>query len=356
MARDWDPKITAKAGERNREILARYLAEGPRELPARYLVQYVHLTCPATVWKYIEKAATAGADLVMLDLEDSIPRGNEELLRQGRHNVVRAFQELDWGNTIKTFRPRGLELDPDFEDIAYIVSAAGSRLDGLIYPKVESPEEVASIDRVLTELEASCGLKVGSLTFQVLIESVAAENRVDRIAAASTRLTGLIFGAFDYWGSLGLLPDTYDPDHPIIRDVRCRIVKAAAAAGLPAIAEMTLNYPTRNKTESQRQAALDECRRDAQLARRYGFAGKWTGIPAQVQIAREVFALSDEVIARALREARAYRQAERQGKGAVMIDGKMADRATDRINRAVLKQAHVLGKIDDATAAELKIA
>ena len=82
-----------------------------------------HLTTPATVWKYVESAATkSAANLVMLDLEDSIPRGKEELLHQGRENVVRAMKELDWGRRLKFFRPRGLALDPGHEDIQIIVA------------------------------------------------------------------------------------------------------------------------------------------------------------------------------------------------------------------------------------------
>ncbi len=325
------------------------------DLPAKYLVQYSHLTCPATVWKYIEKAPDVGANLVMLDLEDSIPRGNDELLEEGRKNVIRAFTELSWGRAIRYFRPRGLELDPDFSDIKAIVPKVGDKIDGLTYPKVESAKEVQDIDRVLTDLEESCGFEKGRLTFQLLIESVHAERQAFEIAEASPRLTALIFGAFDYWGSLGLPPHLYNPDHPLVRDVRCRIVKAASAAGIPAIAEMTLNYPTKNKTEEEKQAALDECRTDAELAYHYGFAGKWTGIPAQVKIAQEVFGLPIRVIEQAIIEARAFLGAEKAGKGATMIDGKMADRATDRINRTILKEAYALGKIDEETAKELSL-
>ena len=346
-------KIAEKSGLRNREILAKQKRRDIGDLDAKYLVQYAHLTVPATVWKYVAKAQTVNANLVMLDLEDSIPRGNDKLLKQGRENIVRAFTELDWSKSIRTFRPRGLELDPDFSDIIFVVSKVGDKIEGLIYPKVESPKEVESIDRALTELEESLGLPKGRLMFQVLIESVHAEQAVFEIAQASSRLTGLIFGAFDYWGSLGLGPHLYSPDHPLIGDVRCKIVKAAASAGILAIAEMTLNYPTRDKTEKQKQQALDDCRQDAQLACRYGFAGKWVGIPAQAEIAKEVFGLPDQVIAQALKEANAFLEAEKAGRGAAMIDGKMADRATDRINRVILKQAYVLGKVDDKTALRL---
>ena len=347
--------ITQAAFERNQPILAR-LAAQEIDLPPKFLLQMAHLTCPATVWKYVEAAATkSAASLVMLDLEDSIPRGDAAKLAEGRANVIRALDTLSWGSRLRFFRPRGLALDPRHEDIAAVVEAAGKNVDGLIFPKTETADEVRSIDATLTALEEKNGLPVGKISIQVLIESVSAEEQVFEIAASSRRLSALIFGAYDYWGSLRMIGEPYRTDHPLVGHARARIVKAAASVNIPAIAEMTLNYPTKEKSDADKKAALDECRRDAELARAFGFRGKWTGIPAQTEIAIEVFSMDPGVIERAVTEAKAFLSAERQGLGATMIDGKMADRATDRINRVALKTAFALGKLDPATAAELGI-
>ncbi|MGA9771055.1 MAG: aldolase/citrate lyase family protein [Blastocatellia bacterium] len=346
-------EITAAASERNARLINRY-RDRVIELEPKYLVQMAHLTTPATVWKYIEGAATKSkANLVMLDLEDSIPRDNREMLEAGRANVIRAFNELDWGRRLRFFRPRGLELDPAHEDIAVIVGQAGARLDGLIYPKIESADEVRSIDETLTALENRLHLPQGRLRIEALIESAEAEENIFEIAHASKRLVGLVLGTYDYWASLGLSASGYRSDHPIISQVRGRIVRAAAAVGVPAIAEMTTNYPTRDKNEQERRAALEEFRRDAELARDFGFAGKWTGIPEQTALAVEIFQLPDQEIARAIEEAKLFLEAESQGRGATMIGGRMADRATDRVNRNTLKTAYALGRIDEAMAEEL---
>ncbi|HXG64910.1 MAG TPA: aldolase/citrate lyase family protein [Blastocatellia bacterium] len=348
-----DAEITAAARERNTELSRRY-REQMIELEPKFLAQMAHLTTPATVWKYVESAVTkSAANLVMLDLEDSIPRDNQELLEQGRANCVRAFNELDWGRKLRFFRPRGLELDPAHEDIAVIVEHAGRNLDGLVYPKVESAEEVRSLDATLAALENKFNLTAGSIRIEVLIESASAEEQVFEIARASRRLVGLILGTYDYWASLGLRAASYRPDHPLINQARGRIVKAAASVGVPAIAEMTTNYPTRDKSEEERRAAIEEFCRDALLARDYGFAGKWTGIPEQTRLAVEIFQIPDEEIEEAIRLAKLFLEAEAQGRGAAMIAGRMADRATDRVNRATLKLAYALGRIDEQLAAEL---
>src|SRR5437588_3837214 len=345
--------LTNVAREYNTRLLNRYAGQ-LIELEPKYLVQMAHLTTPATVWKYVESAVIKSkANLVMLDLEDSIPRNNNELLDQGRSNVIRAFNELDWGSRLRFFRPRGLELDPSFADITTIVEGAGSKLDGLIYPKIEDADEVRSIDEALTALETERGLPVGGIRIEPLIESASAEEKVFEIARSSKRLVGLVFGSYDYWASLGMGASSYRADHPLIAQARGRIVKATASVGIPAIAEMTTNYPTRDKCDAERRAAMEEFRRDALLARDFGFAGKWTGIPDQTAMAVEIFQTPHEEIERAISEARQFLEAEASGRGATMIDGKMADRATDRLNRNTLKKAYAMGRIDEASAKEL---
>lgn len=347
--------ITNTALGRNAPLLDRY-GDQSIELEPKYLLQMAHLTTPATVWKYVESAVTKSkANLVMLDLEDSIPRNDDDLLAQGRSNVIRAFNELDWGSRLRFFRPRGLELDPGFEDITTIVEAAGLKLDGLIYPKIEDADEVRSIDETLTALEDSLGLARGQIKIEPLIESASAEEKVFEIARSSERLVGLVFGSYDYWASLGLGSSGYRVDHPLIAQARGRIVKAAASVGIPAIAEMTTNYPTRDKSEAERAAAMQEFRRDALLARDFGFAGKWTGIPDQTAAAVEIFQTAEAEIERAVAEAKQFLEAEAAGRGATMIDGKMADRATDRLNRNTLKKAYAMGRIDDTLAKELAL-
>src|SRR5215510_11882567 len=161
--------ICEAAGGRNRMLLEHYQARRI-DLESKYLLQMAHLTVPATVWKYVEKAVTgSAANLVMLDLEDSIPRDNDELLLLGRNNVIRALEELDWGRRLRFFRPRGIELDPSNDDIVTIVHRAGARLDGLVYPKAQSAAEIESLDQTLGRVEEIAGLTVGKIKIEVLI-------------------------------------------------------------------------------------------------------------------------------------------------------------------------------------------
>ena len=94
-------------------------------------------------------------------------------------------------------------------------------------------------------------LEHGSIKIEPLIESAFAEETVFEIARSSKRLVGLVFGSYDYWASLGLGTSSYRVDHPLIAQARGRIVKAATSVGIPAIAEMTTNYPTRDKKDEE---------------------------------------------------------------------------------------------------------
>jgi len=340
--------------EKARALLRAYATHTVTIEPLFFL-QRAHLTAPATMWKYVEGAVKSGADLVMLDLEDSIPEGDEAALAKGRDNVVRALKELDWGRSARFFRPRGVALDPAFEDVRRVVGAAGDRLHGLIWPKAEGAGEIALLDEAIAEAEREAGIEEGMIKVGVLIESARAEEEAFWIAGASRRVRSLIFGAFDYFSSLGMVGAKYRFDHPLVDAARMRITKAAASVGVPAIGEMTVNFPTKGKSEAERAAAIAECRRDAEHAKMLGFRGKWVGIPAQIEVAHEVFGLPEEEIGRAIREVRAFQEALREGRGAVMIDGKMADRATDRHNRVVLAAARAAGKMDESTAAELGV-
>ncbi len=159
---------------------------------------------------------------------------------------------------------------------------AGARLEGLVWPKAEGAAEIALLDEALAAAEVEAGIAEGAIKIGVLIESVRAEEEAFAIAGASRRIRSLIFGAFDYFSSLGMVGASYRFDHPLVDAARMRITKAAASIGVPAIGEMTLNFPTKNKSADEQKAALGECRRDAEYARSLGFRGKWVGIPAQV--------------------------------------------------------------------------
>src|SRR6476660_6626293 len=107
------------------------------------------LYVPASRPNMIDKAAASDADAVCIDLEDAVAVDEKPA---SRANVVRAFRELDFGRKLRAFRINGLDTPFAYRDLIEVVEAAGDRLDLVIVPKVNRPEDVAFVDTLLTQI------------------------------------------------------------------------------------------------------------------------------------------------------------------------------------------------------------
>ena len=94
------------------------------------------LSTPATNPKMIEKAAASQADLVFLDLEDSVAPSEK---CDARRNISEALNELDWDGKVRAFRINGVRTPWCHDDLIEVVSAAGANVDIVIVPKVKGP-------------------------------------------------------------------------------------------------------------------------------------------------------------------------------------------------------------------------
>jgi len=233
------------------------------------------LSTPASNEHMIEKAAASSADLVFLDLEDSVAP-NEKV--GARAKVIHALQTLDFGKKTRAVRINDLETVYAYQDIITIVEEAGESLDIIIIPKVKSAKDVWWVDVLLTQIEKRLrrSTRIG---LEVLIEEVEALQRVEEIALASSRLEAIIFGPYDYAASQGVDTraiggdtDIYPGD--IWHYARSKIVIAARAAGIDAIDGPYINFKN-----------LAGFRRECVLTHTLGFSGKWAIHPSQIAIA-----------------------------------------------------------------------
>lgn len=310
--------------------------------------------------------------LVMLDAEDALAL-TDAAVQQARADAVDVLRDADWSGggarTLRFYRPPGLELGSTARELFSLLwhlverSADGTiPLDGIVFPKVEHPEEVDLVHGMLTEAERSLGLPIGGIRVAYLVESGWAAAQLPAIAQrAADRLCALVFGLADYSADLGLA--AIANEHPLADWARATIVDVAGAVGVPAIDGMTLDYPVADPSldpATNRTRFLDRMQlvyRDAVRAREFGMQGKWVGHPAQlfaVLLAYDTGATADELEAEAAKLA-AYDAAVQAGQGATMIAGVMSDRATDRHARAVLRQATAVGRFDPRRALELGV-
>ena len=276
----------------------------------------------------MEKAARSAADLVFLDLEDSVAPTEKV---HAREHCIRALNELDWGRKIRAVRINSVDSKYCLDDLLEIVCRAGTNLDLIIVPKVKEPRQLWFVEDVLDSLEGKLG-RQSPIKLEVLIEEVEALINVESIALSSKRLEALIFGPGDFSASQGVKTRAIGGDSEYPGDVwhyaRSRIVGAARAARIEAIDGPFADF---NDGAGYRR----ECTRASIL----GFAGKWAIHPNQIEIANDVFSPSSEEIEEAEANTRAYEAALAEGKGAVTVGGRMIDVASIRIFRNILDRA-----------------
>jgi citrate lyase subunit beta/citryl-CoA lyase len=404
---DLDAAI-ALADARLRAIREELAPRGAR-LPLRYWRQQAHFTTPAEaamarkaveggtspMSRILERfevgpamlADRLGADLgrverllaeprrsplVMLDAEDALAL-TDAAVAQARSDAADVLLEADWSGggprTLRFYRPPGLALGTTPRELYSLLWTLTERstdgtlpLDGIVFPKIEHPEEVDLFHGMLTEAERALGLPIGGIRVAYLVESGWAAAQLPAIAQrAADRLCALVFGLADYSADIGLRDIT--SEHPVADWTRAMIVDVAGAVGVPAIDGMTLDYPVADPAldaATNRHRFLERMQlvyRDALRAREMGMQGKWVGHPAQlfaVLLAYDTASSEEELEIEANKLA-AYDTAVRGGQGATMIGGVMSDRATDRHARVVLRQATALGRFDPQRALDLGV-
>ncbi len=292
------------------------------------------LAVPASSWSKIEKAASIGVDHVFLDLEDAVTPSKKP---EARKNVVKAFNELDWGNTVRCFRINGLDGPWAYQDLVEVVSGAGANIDTILVPKVKGARDVHFVETFLEQLEMELGLerKIG---LELLIEEVEGVAFINDIAAASERVECLIFGIGDYTRAQGVdMRDAFGKPRHYPGDVwshaRNSIVVAARCVGADYVDGPWARIPN-----------LDGFRRECKMVKTIGGVGKWAIHPTQIPIATEEFGPSKEEIAMAKDYLEQFQAARAEGKGAIKTpDGGLLDEAAIPLLQQVLNQAEFYG-------------
>lgn len=295
------------------------------------LIRRSELTCPGHSLKMMTKAAASEADEVIFDLEDGCAVSQKE---GARHSIVEALTTLDFGQRMRAFRPNGPDTRFFYRDIIEVVEAAGQYIDSIVLPKINRPEDVLFADRLLTQIEQCMSFPVGRIQLEALIETAEGVLHAEAIAKSSPRLSSLIFGLLDFAGDIGA-KETGAEQFFYYNYAKAKIVTAARAANLNALDGVTIAIKD--------QEAL---KRDAEMAARMGFDGKWAVYPPQVAIINAAFTPTAEEIARAQRIMDAYASADTEhGIGALVIDDEMIDAASLRVEERRLAIARRAGLI-----------
>jgi citrate lyase subunit beta/citryl-CoA lyase len=258
------------------------------------------LYMPASNAKALEKARTLPCDAVILDLEDAVA---PEAKETARAQAVGAIMQGGFGNRTVVLRVNGLDTPWGAEDLK---AAAAAGPDAILVPKVNSAEDVAAYDRAIASAPALTKL-------WAMIETCRSIFALDSIAAASksSRLSVWVMGTND-----------------LAKEMRCRqtpgrepflgplslAVAAARAYGLTIIDGVFNGIEDEAGLEAVCEQGVD-----------FGFDGKTLIHPKQIDICNRVFSPSEAEVAWSRAVIEAFKLPENQGKGAIRVEGRMAE-------------------------------
>ena len=288
-----------------------------------------------------QKMATSAADVINLDLEDSVAPDDKA---QARKNIIQAIGDIDWGNKTLSVRINGLDTPYWYRDVVDLLEQAGERLDQIMIPKVGNAADVYAVDALVTAVEAAKG-RQKRISLEVIIESAAGIAHVEEIAASSPRLQAMSLGAADFAASMGMATtgiggtqENYymaheggkywsDPWHW----AQAAIVAACRTHGV-----LPVDGPFGDFSDEE--GFIAQARRSATL----GMVGKWAIHPKQVALANEVFSPSEKAVTEAREILAAMAEATRTGAGATVYKGRLVDIASIRQAQVIVRQAELI--------------
>lgn len=288
-----------------------------------------------------EKMAASDADVINLDLEDSVAPADKP---EARRNIIQAIGDIDWGEKHLSVRINGLDTPYWYRDVVDLLENASDRLDQIMIPKVGNAGDLYAVDALVTSIEAAKG-RNKPVAFEVIIETAAGIAHVEEIAAASPRLQAMSLGAADFAASMGMqttgIGGTQEKYY-MIREgqkywsdpwhwAQTAIVAACRTHGV-----LPVDGPFGDFSDDEgfRAQAL----RSATL----GMVGKWAIHPKQVALANEVFTPSETAVAEAREILAAMEEAQKTGAGAAVYKGRLVDIASVRQAEVIVRQAEMI--------------
>jgi (3S)-malyl-CoA thioesterase len=272
------------------------------------------LYIPGSNQRALDKARGLAADAIIFDLEDAVAPDAKDAAR------VTLREELDmggYGNRTKLVRINGFDTPWGNADIQAFRNAG---IDGLLLPKVNSAYDIETLADMMSDMPIWAMMETASGVLNA------------REIAAHPRLAGIVMGTNDLVKELGARPG---PDRAEIQTALQMSVIAARADGVPIV-------------DGVYNAFKDDegLRRECEQGRDLGFDGKTLIHPAQLAIANEVFAPSAADLELAERQIAAFEEAEAEGKGVAVVDGKIVENLHVVTARALIAKASAISSLD----------
>ena len=282
------------------------------------------LFVPGNREEMLTKAASLPADVLVPDLEDSVPDGEKEHAREIVREVVKTLTQAG-----RTVIPRINALDTGLarDDLAAVV---GPNVYGVTVGKVTSTWEIEQVSAILDSLEEQAGVEIGHTRLIPWLESAMAIVNAYQIASASPRIVAVAIGAEDFTNDMSVQRSDGGDE---VRYARSVVAVAARAAGVIAIDTPYVNFRDAEGLEREVRSALP-----------LGFKAKFAIHPAQLETINTLFSPSEEELEYARQVVAAFAEAEAEGRGSTSLDGKMIDIPVVKRARNLLALADAMAK------------
>lgn len=278
------------------------------------------LFVPGTQPAKIAKALLSPADAVILDLEDSVALSQKPAARA----AVREFaSERPGQGPRRIARVNGVATS---EFISDVEAAVGPGLDAVMLPKAESAAQVVACELQVAHHEQERGLAAGGIAIVPLIETVRGLAVLTEIAAATSRVRLVAFGAGDFSLDAGI---TWDRGNPLLLHARMQLVIASRLADLEPPIDTV--YPLLQDSDGLAAEAAE--------GRRIGFQGKLAIHPQQLGTVNSAFTPTDEQVSFARRVCNEFARALEAGSSAIVVDGVFVDQPIAHRARRLLETA-----------------
>jgi citrate lyase subunit beta/citryl-CoA lyase len=284
------------------------------------------LFMPGSNARALEKARNLPADVIILDLEDSVAPDAKGLARD---QVAQAISAKGFGKREVWVRTNSLDAPWWVDDVAMVGNA---KPDGILVPKVSSVEDLKAIGDRLAAIDADPSINVWAM-----IETARAVLDADKLAAASrdpkTRLAGFVFGPND-----------------ISRETRIRM-QSGRAAMIPMITHCILTTRAHGLEIFDGPYSdfsnVDGFGQECTQGRDLGFDGKTLIHPGQIEACNAIFTPPEEEIAQARKIIAAFDQPENASRGAIRLDGQMVERLHAEMARRTIAIADAIAAMGD---------
>ena len=280
---------------------------------------------PAHNSKLMESARTKDADVLLLDLEDSVqPTENKPIARE---NIKEWVESRRFDNKKIFPRVNDRESGQLLKDI-YELTIEG--VHGFMYPKAKKGEDIYFIDKLLETIEYEKGIPIGTFKLIPLIETTAAVLNAQEICNASSRVIAIAYGCEDFITDLGGI---HDKEGQSLFTPRAMIAMAAKANNVVPIDTVHINVHD-----------LDELEENLKIAKILGFEGMMVLNPKEIPLVHQYFSPTDEEVANANEILMLAHEAKKEGKGVALVNGKFVGPPMILSSQKTLKKNELIQK------------